>query len=86
MMAMSTHSVAEAKNQLSRLIDRALKGETVVITRHGHPVVEIKPVATRSRPTREEKLAWLDANRVKLPGGSIDAQAVLRQMRDEDQL
>ena len=83
-MAMSTYSVAEAKNQLSRLIDRALNGEAVVISRHGHPVVEIKPVTARTRPTREETLAWLEANRVKLSGGSIDAQAVLRQMRDED--
>jgi prevent-host-death family protein len=39
---MSTHSIAKAKNQLSELIDRALKGEGVVITRHGHPVVELK--------------------------------------------
>jgi prevent-host-death family protein len=83
-MAMSTHSVAEARNQLSRLIDRALNCEAVIITRHGHPVVEIEPVMPRSRPTREEKLAWLNANRVKLSGGSIDAQTVLRQMRDED--
>jgi hypothetical protein len=29
---MSTHTVAEAKNQLSKLIDRALKGEGIVIT------------------------------------------------------
>ena len=29
--AMSTHSVAEAKNRLSQLIDRALKGEDIVI-------------------------------------------------------
>lgn len=84
-MTMSTHSVAEAKNQLSRLIDRALKGEPVVITRHGHPVVEIRPVKPRSRTTREEKLAWLDANRVKLPGETIDVQAILRQIRDEDE-
>jgi len=84
MMAMSTHSVAEAKNQLSRLIDRALEGETVVITRHGHPVVEIKPVKTPARASREEKLAWLDANRVRLTRKKIDTQAILRQMRDED--
>ncbi len=83
-MAMSTHSVAEAKNQLSRLIDRALQGEPIVITRHGHPVVEIRPVKPGSSPTREEKLAWLDANRVRLSSSSVDAQAVLRQMRDED--
>ena len=30
---MSTYSVAEAKNRLPELIDRALKGEEVVITR-----------------------------------------------------
>jgi len=32
---MSTHGVAEAKNHLPELIDRALKGEAIVITRHG---------------------------------------------------
>ena len=32
---MTNHSVVEAENQLSSLIDRALDGETVVITRHG---------------------------------------------------
>ncbi|MFL5257013.1 MAG: type II toxin-antitoxin system Phd/YefM family antitoxin [Rhodopila sp.] len=32
---MTQHSAAEAKNQLSDLIDRALAGEDVVITRHG---------------------------------------------------
>jgi len=78
---MSTHSVAEAKNQLSRLIERALTGEPVIITRHGHPVVEIRPVKPSVRPTREEKLAWLEANRVKLPDG-VDVQAILRQIRD----
>ena len=31
--AMTTHSVTEAKNHLPELIDRALKGESVVITR-----------------------------------------------------
>ena len=41
---MSTHTVAEAAGHLSELIDRALKGEGVVITRHGEPVVELKPV------------------------------------------
>jgi prevent-host-death family protein len=43
-MPMGTHSVAEAKNRLPELIDRALKGEGVVITRHGRPVVELKPI------------------------------------------
>ncbi len=80
---MSAHDVAEAEGKLSDLIDQALKGEPVVITRDGRPVAEIKAVKPRPRATREEKLAWLDAHRVKLPEG-IDAQAVLRQIRDED--
>ena len=41
---MSTHSVAEAEGHLSELIDRALDGEGVVITRDGEPVAELKPV------------------------------------------
>ena len=81
---MGTHSVAEAKNQLSRLIDRALEGEPVVITRHGHAVVELRPVTSTTRPTGKEKRAWLAANRVKLGDRSIDVQATLRQIRDED--
>ncbi len=41
---MSTDNIAEAKDQMSELIDRALKGEGVVITRHGRPLVELKPI------------------------------------------
>jgi prevent-host-death family protein len=82
-MAMSTHSVAEAKNQLSRLIDRALQGEPVVITRHGHPVVEIKAVKPPKRLMTSADLARIEANRVKLKG-DVDPVALLIQMRDED--
>lgn len=81
---MSTHDVAEAEHNLSDLIDQALKGDVVAITRDGRPVVEIKPVKARPREIREEKLAWLEANPGKLPGKSVDLQAILRQMRDED--
>ena len=80
---MSTHDVAEAEQLLSELIDQALKGETVVITRDGKPVAEIQPLKSSPQPTREEKLAWLDADRVKLPDENIDVQAILRRMRDE---
>jgi len=44
----SAYSVAEAKNTLPKLIDRALLGEEVVTTRRGQPVVELRP--TRGRP------------------------------------
>ena len=80
-MAMSTHSVAEAKNQLSRLIDRALKGEKVIITRHGHPVVEINAVPAAKRPSPAEAFAWLEGKRLKVPP-DVDVQVILRQIRD----
>ena len=45
---MTAYSVADAKNRLPTLIDKALAGEEVIITRRGKPVVELRP--TRSRP------------------------------------
>ncbi len=35
----------EAKNKLSELLDRAERGERVVITRRGKPIAELVPVA-----------------------------------------
>ena len=80
---MSTHDVAEAKHNLSDLIDQALKGEAVVITRDGRPVAEIRQVKARERAAREAELAWLEAHRVKLPQ-DVDVQTILRQIRDEE--
>ena len=70
---MSTHSVAEAKNQLSKLIDRALEGEPIVITRRGEPVVELKPVRPAPRPITKADIEWLRARRAQLPYCEIDA-------------
>ena len=38
----------EAKSQLSRLLELAEQGETVVIARHGRPVVELVPVRPKA--------------------------------------
>ena len=43
-------SVVEAKNNLSALIDRALAGEVIIITRHGTSVVTLKPI--KPKPPR----------------------------------
>jgi prevent-host-death family protein len=80
---MSTHSVAEAKNQLSKLIDRALNGEGVVITRRGQPVVELKRVRPPPRPITEADIEWLRAHRARLTPCKTDAETLVRQMRDE---
>jgi prevent-host-death family protein len=82
---MSTYSVAEAKNQLSELIDRALKGEGVVITRHGRPVVELKPMEEPARPVSTADLDWLASHRVGHTTAPEDAGALMERMRDESE-
>jgi prevent-host-death family protein len=40
-------NVSEAETQLSKLIDRAMAGEDVVISRAGKPMVRLVPVPAR---------------------------------------
>ena len=80
---MSTYSVADAKNQLSQLIDRALRGEGVVITRHGRPVVELRSVVSPGRAVTDADLDWLAAHRPSSPAPTMDAAALVSRLRDE---
>jgi prevent-host-death family protein len=77
-------SVAEARNQLSELIDRALRGERVVITRHGHPVVELRPVQPPARPITAADIEWLRAGRIRPLRTRGDAGTLVSTMRDEE--
>lgn len=81
---MSTHSVADAKNHLPKLIDRALAGESVVITRHGQPVVELKPIPSPPRRVTREDLEWLAHRRRDLQVPVEDLGRFVSRMRDED--
>jgi prevent-host-death family protein len=80
---MSTYSVAEAKNRLSELIERALVGEGVVITRHGRPVVEVRPVGMPHRAVNASDLDWLAGQRPRGPAPLQDAGMLISAMRDE---
>lgn len=46
-------NVHQAKTQLSKLIEMALKGEEVVIARNGEPVVKLVPVSGLELPPRK---------------------------------
>ncbi len=46
-----THTIHQAKTNLSRLIERATAGEDVVIARGKQPVVRLVPVSV-PKPTR----------------------------------
>ena len=80
---MSSYSVAEAKNKLSELIKRAVGGEDVIITSHGQPVVELKPVKATARPITEADWEWLQAHRVPRLDPRKDAVEMVREIRDE---
>ena len=82
---MSSYSVADAKNKLSDLIDRALGGEPVVITRHGHPVAELRPVPAPPPRLAKADLEWLDAHVIDRKPGGDDAVALVRKMRDGEE-
>jgi len=82
---MSEHTVIEAETSLSDLIDRALAGEAVIITRAGRPVAEIKPIQPRTvGPITDEALDWLATHRIGRKPPAEDAGTFVSRMRDED--
>jgi prevent-host-death family protein len=40
----------QAKSSLSRLVERALAGEEVIIARNGRPLVKLVPVSAKREP------------------------------------
>jgi prevent-host-death family protein len=79
---MTTFSVTDAKNGLSRLIDRALQEKEVVISPHGKPVAELRPLATtiKAGPT---SYAWLKARRQARKSVGLTSVELLRQVYDD---
>ena len=41
---MTTIGIVEAKNRLSELVERAARGEEIIITRRGEPVARLLPL------------------------------------------
>ncbi|MBL8551148.1 MAG: type II toxin-antitoxin system prevent-host-death family antitoxin [Hyphomonadaceae bacterium] len=81
---MTTYSVADAKARLSELIDRALEGEAVVITRHGQPTISFTPVKRKPGPPTKESIDWLEERLKSQKASKTDSVTLIRKMRDED--
>ena len=81
---MPTYSVAEAKDNISRMIDEALAGDEVTITRYGAVVAELRP-RERKAPRRLTDEEWrrLRHRRADRPPLGADSAALIRAMRDE---
>lgn len=55
-------SVSEAKGQLTELVRRAEAGDEIILTRHGHAVVRLTPIAApTSRAARRKLLEDISA-------------------------
>ena len=80
---MTTYSVADAKAGLPRLIDRALAGEEVIISRHGAPVAELRPVTVSPRKEPSATYAWLQARRRTRPTVGLTSVEILDRLYDD---
>lgn len=80
---MSEYSIATAKDQLPRLIDRMLDGEPVVITRRGRPVARVVPIEPTPKPQPKIDLEWLRSVRAAASTGVEPTVDVVRAMRDD---
>jgi prevent-host-death family protein len=78
---MRSVALAEAKAQLSALVDAVEAGESVTITRHGKPVAQLTAIEKPKKPLDLEALkAFTDS----MPYQTEGAGDFIRRMRDED--
>ena len=80
---MSVYSIAKAKDNLSKLVDEALAGEEVAITRHGKVVAYVRSAV--ERPVRQpphELVAQIMERAKSRPSLGENAVDIIRRMRD----
>jgi len=80
---MSEYSVAEARNGLPGLIDKARDGEQIIITRHGRPVAELRPTLAAT-PGEARTYGWLKARRLERMPVSTSSVELLRALYEDD--
>ena len=78
---MGAFSIAEAKAQLSAIVEMVERGESITITKRGRPVVKMVPAnAPPVKPKMD--LDELRAIRATLPRMKISSVDIIRKMRD----
>jgi len=78
---MDTVSIREARRRLSKLVDAAERGETVIITRRGKKVACLRPVADGPRQGLPDLTGFRASIKVKgkpLSEGVIDNRTEAR--------
>jgi prevent-host-death family protein len=75
-MAAKIVNMHQAKTTLSRLVDRALAGEEIILAKAGRPAVRLVPVPQRDGPRvpgRLEGRIWMAEDFDELPSEILDA-------------
>jgi prevent-host-death family protein len=78
------YSLAQAKDQLSLLIDEALRGEVVTITRSDKAVVALTPVAIAPLPLTKDDIDEMRRRAEARPRLGADSVTLVRDMRDAE--
>ena len=78
---METVNIHEAKTQLSRLVDKAAKGEPFVIAKAGKPMVKVVPLDT-PEAGQQKRLGFL-ADQITVPDdfdtmGTVEIQTMFQ--------
>jgi prevent-host-death family protein len=74
-------NIAEAKAQLSKLVERAAAGDTVCIMRRGKPVAQITAIKTRRKRINVSALRALTQ---VMPVQRESARGFVRRLRDQE--
>jgi prevent-host-death family protein len=75
----ATIGAFEAKTHFASLLERAAKGEEIVITRHGTPVAKLVPLSADNRERRREAIRRLK----EFSKGQTLGDLTIRELRDE---
>lgn len=81
---MDTVGVLEAKTHLSALLERAERGESIAITRHGRPVARLVPAADAAAvaDARSQRAAAAERLKVFADGRTLGEGPSVRDLRD----
>ena len=77
----SQRGVEEARSQLPRLLEQAAAGKATVITRHGKPIAELRPLDTYGGAGRQQSILPLAGTGRGLWGAV--STATVRRLRKE---
>ncbi len=74
---MRTVTIRELRNAGGKVVDRVLAGESLLVTRSGRPVAELRPVRRPALSAEQLLERWRDLPRVDPAGVRDDLDALL---------